>query len=230
MKSIGTVKGGADSVLDALIEYMKDGLLIFPTHSWEKMRGDNLRFDRKTEPSCVGLLTNMFMQRPNVLRSYHPTHSVAALGKDAVDYVSGEEKITTPCGRLGCWGKLLDRKAKILFIGCSLSKNTFMHGVEEWAEVKGRLRKNITQYEIVTDDGIVINNMIRHGASIEPSQYYDKMEPVFIKKGVAGKGKIGDATSYLCDAVGIYETVTDVINHGIDMFQNMIPIPTDWYE
>ena len=230
MKSIGEVNGGADAVVDALIEYMKDGLLIFPTHSWERMRGENLRYDRKIEPSCVGLLTNIFMGRKGVIRSYHPTHSVAAKGRDAIDYIAGEEKITTPCGREGCWGKLLDRKAKILFLGCSLAKNTFIHGVEEWANVKGRLRTKTTRYEIITDDGIVINNMIRHGAPIEPSQYYDKMEPVFMEKGVAVKGKIGDATSYLCDAVGVCETVTDVINHGIDMFQNMIPIPTDWYK
>ena len=230
MKSIGEVVGGADTVLDAFIDYLEDGLLIFPTHSWMTMKDDHLRFDRKTEPSCVGLLTNMFMKRPEVYRSYHPTHSVAAKGKDALSYIAGEEKITTPCGRQGCYGKLVDRKAKILFLGCSLSKNTFIHGVEEWADVKGRLMTEVTKYEIITDEGIVINNMLRHGAKIEPSQYYDKMEPVFMEKGVATKGKIGDATSYLCDAVGVCETVTDVINHGIDMFQNMIPIPTDWYK
>lgn len=33
MKSIGEVEGGADTVLDAFITYMKEGLLLFPTHS-----------------------------------------------------------------------------------------------------------------------------------------------------------------------------------------------------
>lgn len=33
MKSIGQVEGGADTVLDALSEYMKNGLLVFPTHT-----------------------------------------------------------------------------------------------------------------------------------------------------------------------------------------------------
>ena len=33
MKSIGEVEGGADTVLDAFSEYMKDGLLVFPTHT-----------------------------------------------------------------------------------------------------------------------------------------------------------------------------------------------------
>ena len=33
MKSIGEVEGRADTVLDALIEYFKDGLLLLPTHN-----------------------------------------------------------------------------------------------------------------------------------------------------------------------------------------------------
>lgn len=37
IKAIGEVEGGADTVLDAFIEYMKPGLLIFPTHTWAQM-------------------------------------------------------------------------------------------------------------------------------------------------------------------------------------------------
>ena len=33
MKSIGTVEGGADTVLDALMEFFAEGLLLLPTHS-----------------------------------------------------------------------------------------------------------------------------------------------------------------------------------------------------
>ena len=59
MKSIGAVDGGADTVLDALIEYFEDGLLLFPTHTWKNVNADNPAFDYRTTPSCVGLLTNM---------------------------------------------------------------------------------------------------------------------------------------------------------------------------
>lgn len=34
MKKIGPVENGADTVLDALMEYMKNGLLIVPCHTW----------------------------------------------------------------------------------------------------------------------------------------------------------------------------------------------------
>lgn len=37
MKAIGEVESGADTVLNAFIEYMKSGLLIFQTHTWAQM-------------------------------------------------------------------------------------------------------------------------------------------------------------------------------------------------
>ena len=34
LKSIGPVDGGADTVLDALMEFFRPGLLLLPTHTW----------------------------------------------------------------------------------------------------------------------------------------------------------------------------------------------------
>jgi aminoglycoside 3-N-acetyltransferase len=36
MKAVGEVEGRADTVIDAFLEYMQDGLLVFPTHSWSE--------------------------------------------------------------------------------------------------------------------------------------------------------------------------------------------------
>lgn len=56
MKKIGPVENGADTVLDALMEYMKNGLLIVPCHTWSNVNDENPVFDvRETKP-CVGLL------------------------------------------------------------------------------------------------------------------------------------------------------------------------------
>ena len=81
MKTIGPVEGGADTVLDAFCEYLAEGLLVLPTHTWDRLSGEYSVFDVENEPSCVGLLTNLFRKRPGVLRSWHPTHSVAAFGR-----------------------------------------------------------------------------------------------------------------------------------------------------
>jgi len=76
MKAIGEVDGGAETVLDAFIQYMKKGLLIFPTHSWVTINEENKLFDPLKEPSCIGILSNLqvFLKFDLVYGSTLPHH------------------------------------------------------------------------------------------------------------------------------------------------------------
>lgn len=139
MKSIGEVDGGADSVLDAWMEYFKDGLLLLPTHTWKTVNADNPVYNPQTTPSCVGLLTNMFMKRDGVIRSLHPTHSMAGYGKNAAEYLAGEEYNNTPCTPGGCYDRLKDAGGKVLLVGVGHERNTYIHSVEEVLNVPNRL-------------------------------------------------------------------------------------------
>ena len=233
MKAVGQVEGGADTVLDALTEVVSEGLLILPTHSWNTMGENHLLFDPLTEPSCVGVLTNLFFKRPGVLRSLHATHSVAAFGKDAAEYMAGEEHVHTPCAREGCWGKLLDRRAKILFLGCGLFRNTFLHGVEEWNGIENRLTSQMVPFQILLPDGKIIDTpLYRHYCPTCPdiSQNYIKMEPVFLKLGAAKEGRVGDARSVLCDAASMAEITSQLLKRNPDLFGDITPVPKSWYE
>jgi aminoglycoside 3-N-acetyltransferase len=232
MKAIGEVEGGADTVLDAFMEYLKDGLLIFPTHTWEQINEEYNVFNPATEPSCVGLLTNLFLKRPKVYRSWHPTHSVAAFGKEAEEYTSGEEQWDTPCARKGCWGKLYDRKAKILFLGCSLKKNTFLHGVEEWNQIPNRLMDSPRQLKIITPDGTILERPLRghYNPTGDISYHYDKMLEPFLEKGVSKRGTIGDAQCVLGDAVGMADLTTSYLKRNTDLFLDDEPVPEVWYQ
>lgn len=87
MKSIREVYNGAEEVLDCLIEYFKEGLLLLPTHTWKNVNEENPVYDPDNTASCVGILTNLFLKRDGVIRSLHPTHSMAGIGKDAKDYL-----------------------------------------------------------------------------------------------------------------------------------------------
>ena len=232
MKSIGPVIGGADTVLDAFSEYLSEGLLIFPTHTWNSINAETHNtYDYKTEPSCVGALTNIFMKRPGVIRSLHPTHSVAALGKDAADYVAGEEYIETPCNRNGCWGKLYDRKAKILFLGCPLKRNTFIHGVEEWMQIADRLSDEHKLFNIVLPDGSLFERpMICHHSSVgDVSLNYDKLELALLAKGIGKEGSFGDARCVICDVVSMADLICEYLKKQPLLFSDNTPIPSDWY-
>lgn len=231
MKAIGEVENGAHTVLDAFMEYLADGLLILPTHTWRQINEDYNVFDVVNEPSCVGILTNLFMNRPGVIRSWHPTHSVAAFGCDAEQYTAGEERFDTPCPRDGCWGKLYDRKGKILFLGAPITRNTIIHGVEEWAGISNRLTDKHQHLKILTPDGKLLDRPMRRHFSPIPdvSKNYGKLEEPLLHIGAAQKGRIGDAVSILVEVVPMVDLTMEFLQRDPDLFINNEPIPKEWY-
>lgn len=226
MKSIGKVDGGGDTVLDAFSEYMKEGLLVFPTHTWSYIDKDNPKYFVDKSQSCVGILTELFRKRSGVVRSLHPTHSVAALGRDAKDFVAGDEQWDTPCARDSAWGKLLDRKAQIMLLGVDLRRNTFIHGVEEWADIPGRISDGHEQLYTVLSDGTEISVPSRRHCGLLWSEHFWKVENLFLKNGVMHLGKFGDATVRICDTVGMTDLLFDMLKVNPNLFSDDQPL--DW--
>ncbi|MGC5774878.1 AAC(3) family N-acetyltransferase [Paenibacillus pabuli] len=226
MKSMGEVEGGADTVLDALTEYMKDGLLVLPTHTWSTINADNPMFHVESSPCCVGILPELFRKRPEVVRSWHPTHSVAALGRDAEAFTKDDHLFDTPCARGSAWGKLLDRKATILLVGVDLKRNTFIHGIEEWVDIPGRLTDGHEMLRTVLPDGIEISVPSRRHCGLSWSEHFWKVDDVLERKGAMRKGMLGDAVVRVCDAAMLTEVITDMLQANPDLFSDNEPLVT----
>jgi len=224
MKSIGEVDGGADTVLDALSEYMAEGLLVLPTHTWSYINADNPRFYVETSPVCVGILPELFRSRQGVLRSYHPTHSVAALGKDAAEFVAGDERFDTPCHRESAWGKLLDRKAVIILVGVDQKRNTFIHGIEEWADIPGRMTDTHQQLITVLADGTEIAVPSRRHCGLSWSQHFWKVEELLEQQGAIYRAELGDALMWVCDTVKLADQITELLRQYPDLFSDNEPL------
>ena len=232
MKSLGKVQGGADTVIDALMESVSEGLLLLPTHTWKQMSEEYSLFDPETEPVCVGIIPEVFRKRPGVVRSLHPTHSMAAYGKDAVSYIQGEENRTTPCAPEGCWGRLKERKAKILLIGVTHTRNTYIHSIEESFEVPERFTAEPVLFQVKLPDGDTKRvHMYRHYNVKEPhiSETYDKMREGYEKTGAAGNVRLGDAQCILCDAEKLFEVTGKLLQKERNCFIDCGNIPEGWY-
>lgn len=224
-RSMGEVKGGAQTVIDALCEYMADGLLVMPTHSWATVNAENPVFNPASTPGCTGILGMLLLEREGSVRTVHPTHSLAVWGRDAADFAAGEHLMTTPCGRKGCMGKLLDRKAKVLFIGCELSKNTFLHGVEEWCGIENRLGDEYACMLTLHGGSMFIGSMQPHRAPVnDVSVNYAKMTEPFLRLGAAIEGQLGDAHCYLCDCARMARITTELLIVQPDLFLDGEPV------
>jgi aminoglycoside 3-N-acetyltransferase len=125
-------------VLDAVLAALgPDGTLVLPTFTYSFTKGE--AFDPDLSPSTVGQLTEHFRRRPGVLRSRHPLFSVAAQGPLAGAFA---ESATADCFGPGTAFDLLFRhRGKIACLGCGFDRITFVHYVEQRAQVDYRYPK-----------------------------------------------------------------------------------------
>lgn len=233
MKSIGEVEGGADTVIDAFQEYLANGLFMTPAHTWAQMSAEYNVFDPAIEPACVGIIPNLFLKRENAFRSLHPTHSIVASGVGAEEYVKGEELATTPCPPGGCWDRLRSIHAKILLVGVTHARNTFIHSIEEVLDVPERFTSEPTLFKIKMPDGNLREvSMYRHYNvhTAHISESFDKLMDAYFALGAAKKVRFGDAQCILCDAEKLFEVTQKVLSHEINCFIDRESIPEEWWK
>lgn len=213
------IEGGAETILDALMEYFgEDGLLIFPSltykYGWlinddgvmhnpangkkEGFREFGVNFDVRTaECHNIGILPSLFIKREGIVRSLCPTSSVAAYGKDAASFCEGHEK-TSAFSVDSPWGKLYDRDTKFLFIGTGIACNTYMHALEERANVPDLIAPYLFEFTVTDyDDNVHSVKYRRHTPG--HNHYYNKVEKEFLKEGIARMAKIASADVHIID-------------------------------
>lgn len=222
LKAIGPMEGNAQGMLKEFMEYFKNGLLIFPTHTWATMKEDNMIFDVDSTESCVGALTNIARKTKGFIRSLHPTHSVCAYGKKALEYTNYDLNATTPVGPKNCFGILKDYNAKILFLGAPLSKNTFIHSIEEEFDVKDRFTSHIYHFISKGNNTYIDYYMPKHYSTLSAhiSEHYEKLLPIFLDKKIAKEFQFGNAISYIVDAKKSYDLVCEILKKDIHAFDN----------
>lgn len=229
-KSIGNVEGGAETVIDALTEYMKDGLLVLPTHTWKDVAGDGSKFYVESSPSCIGIIPELFRNREGVIRSYHPTHSVAAIGEGAEEFVRDSHLSDTPCSRRSPYGKLLDHKAQIMLLGVNHSSNTFIHGVEEWVDIPGRLTDSHEELYSVLANGEELFVPSRRHCGVNWSLHFPKVDAVLEDNGAVTKGFFGDAVTRVCDTESLTRIIFGLLAINPDLFSDDKPLDNERYK
>lgn len=138
LKAIGYVKNGPGEVIDAFRNVLgAEGTLAVPTIV-PALRGIRPLFSVTESPSEMGILTETVRLMPEAVRSNHPTHSIAAIGKRAQelcrDHRAGSGP-PTPWGAnaLGYhtpWDRLREWNAWILLVGVGFGNCTLLHHVQ----------------------------------------------------------------------------------------------------
>ncbi len=235
LRSAGPIENGADGLIDGLKSYLSEGLLLIPTHTWAVVNAQNPRFDvRETVPN-IGALARVAAFRKDGVRSLHPTHSLAVFGKNAREYIQGEEKSQTPAPMGGCLSRLYELGGKILLLGVGHERNTYLHAVDERMDMPNRLNPAGFPVTIIDWDGNEIHLPDFHphqtlGIPSGVSEYYPNYKRALETTGAVTYGQLGNALVYCCDARRMTDTVMQIWQHAEeDICLGERDIPEEWY-
>lgn len=233
LKAVGETKGGADGLIDAFCEYLSDGLFLVPTHTWDNVNAKNPVFDVRTAMPCIGTLPRIAAFRPDGVRSLHPTHSIWAHGKNAEEFISGEENASSPAPVGFAWDRLADVGAKILLIGVTHNRNTFIHSIDERANLADRIATEPFDVTIIDREGRAsVHPMRPHRCSRtnDVSQFYVNFEKPLIEMGAQTMGRLRNADVRIVDAARCRETVLRIYTRSPqDIFTDFCEIPEELY-
>lgn len=157
LSSLGYVCGGAQTVIEALIECVgEQGTIMMPTQSWKNLDPDTgvhgevpeewkqlIRdcwpaYDPELTPTnTMGATAEMFRRWPGARRSAHPARSVAAWGRYA-EYLTKDHDLSDIFGEHSPIGKLYELDGYVLLLGVGYDKNTSLHLADVRADYPGK--------------------------------------------------------------------------------------------
>lgn len=213
MRIVGETEGGVKGFLDALIEYFTDGggLLVIPTHTWDKLGREKITLDLTKRETNLGALSKAALLDGRGIRSENPTHSAVVFGeKDrALDFISGERLAKTPTGVGGCYARLYDEGGAVLLVGVSHTANTYLHSVDEILGRYDRMESAPMSLAVRLESAEVREReFYTFDESCGDLSYrFDKLSVAFRYHGAEKPFFIGEAPPLLCDARGMKEAV-----------------------
>lgn len=210
MRALGAVDGGCDGLIDAFTSYLSEGLFIVPTHTWANVGAEQPVYDVRSTPPCIGALPTVAAFRKDGIRSLHPTHSVAAFGNRAKEFVKGEEICTSPCPAGGIWSRLYEEHAKILLLGVKLNRNTYIHTLDELLSIPNRLKDPIPLTVIDYDGNACVLQFRKHGHT--DSEEYEKYRTALETAGAMTNARLGNAEVGIVDARGCRDVLVKLLS------------------
>ena len=219
LSSLGEVNGGAQTVIDAFLDIIGDkGNLVLPTFTYSFSDGRTIPYHPKRTASRVGLITECFRFKKGVMRSIHPTHSVAAYGPQAAKIISEHQPTDSPCGRKSPFGKLLELRAKVIFLGGCLKSNTTLHAVEDWVNIPYTV-KRIGEALMFDDEGSIKKISFPKMPDGHRNFYMDRSKIVraFDKEGVIAETQIGNSYTQMIPIRSIIQVTLERLSKEPDI-------------
>ena len=224
MRSLGYVVGGAQAVIDALLDVIgPTGTLTMPSHSgdwsdparwvnppvpeswWPVIAAECPPYDPYATPMYqMGVIPQALLARRQTLRSAHPSVSHMALGAQA-SAVCGSHPLDHGFGETSPLARLYELDAKVLLLGVGHDSNTSLHLAEHRAAWPSK--RTITQHSAVLVDGE--RHWVEYTELDGDTDDFVALGAEFESTGRGHTGSVGAATARLMRQRELVDFATD---------------------
>lgn len=223
LSGLGWVDGGATAAVGALLAAVgEEGTVMFPTLTGNRTNGpkDPPVIDLATTPGWLwlGIMPAAARQRPDAIRSIHPTHSIVAIGANQAFWTQGHEQSASPCDETSPFFRLMEQGAKILLLGgVTHESNTSLHCIEEIATVPYHLQDEFTDGVVILPNGEA--KIVRNRLHLWRNRYshfnlarnFDVVSGPLVETGAQQSRHIGPTVSLLINAGKMRETLLPIL-------------------
>jgi len=181
-------------------------------------------FDVQRTPSQMGLLTELFRRSPEVSRSVHPTHPVAAWGRRAMYMLANHHLARTPCGEGTPFARLLEQDGRILLLGTDIGSVTFFHYIEEVLEPSMPMSPfTKEEFSLQSRDktgAILVSKLRLFDPAVSRRRDLGKLERVLRQQANWVEARLGDLGIILLEARDVMAASKRLAAQGVYCYDN----------
>ena len=244
MSALGTVIGGAETVVRALLDAVgPDGTLVAYL-GWEDAPPDDLDALAPSDRELVlaeqpvydpaigrarrdhGRLAEVLRTWPGAVHSGHPEAGVAAVGREAAA-VALSHPLDDAYGPGTPYARVVEHGGQVVLLGAPLETVTLVHHAEAIARVDAKRltawqcpvlvdgrREGRTLHDIDTSAGALPYERLTGGVD-----YVEYFARAALERGAGGSGQLGAGTGHVLDARGLTEHTVQLIESAFQPMQ-----------
>ena len=210
----GWIRGGKNQIFHTLKQFSQT--LCMPTHTYcypTTSEEAGPVFEVNSTPSVVGQLTDFFWRIDGVVRSLHPTHSLASVGAMA-DYICrGHELCDTPCGTGTPYEKLILNNAAVLMFGTTLKYYTLFYYSEHQAGIPFLYFPRPIKLRAKDKQGR-IHSIIMKRQNVFITRRFFEMDKILEKEGLLKRCTLGRGELlFIPSSKQVHEFLVEKISH-----------------
>ncbi len=222
-KSLGGVEGGAEAVIDALLDYAgPEGTVLLPNFNFQSWT-ENHYFDIVETPSRMGIIGELARLRKDAVRTPHPIYSFAALGKRKEEFGACDD--VEAYGEHSVFSLFHQLNGMIISIGLHWNSTFSMHHYIEYRT--GCDYRRIKRFSgiYVGYDGVpkvkTYSMFVRKNLNVI-TDIVPGMDELF-ERGVIRETRVGEAKVHFASANDFYDNMSRIVREHPEKLHKIKP-------